>query len=96
LRDRPAPASDTYVNEHSLQAALASAGATVAATQAVCAAAVRSAFAFVRPPGHHAEACCMMGFCFVNNVAVAARAAQRMPGIRRGAGFASVSLVPPR
>ena len=39
--------------------------------------AVASAFAVVRPPGHHAECARAMGFCFYNNVAVAALAARR-------------------
>jgi len=43
----------------------------------VLAGAVASAFAVVRPPGHHAECARAMGFCFYNNVAVAALAARR-------------------
>lgn len=51
--------------------------------QAVCAVLsgqVSSAFAIVRPPGHHAESQELMGFCFFNNVAVAAHAALEQPG----------------
>lgn len=33
--------------------------------------------AIIRPPGHHAESNMAMGFCFFNNAAVAARAAQK-------------------
>ena len=40
---------------------------------------VRSSFALVRPPGHHAEADEALGFCFYNNVAVAAAAVTRLP-----------------
>lgn len=44
---------------------------------------VDSAFAIVRPPGHHAEPSDYMGFCFFNNVAVAAHAALKHPAIQR-------------
>jgi histone deacetylase 6 len=43
----------------------------------VCKGEVRNAFAIVRPPGHHAEPDEHMGFCFFNNVAVAAKEVQR-------------------
>jgi acetoin utilization deacetylase AcuC-like enzyme len=46
-------------------------------------AALQSGFALVRPPGHHALAERAMGFCIFNNVAIAARAAQRVLGIER-------------
>lgn len=45
--------------------------------------AVARAFAAVRPPGHHAECARAMGFCFYNNVAVAALAARQQEGVDR-------------
>ena len=47
------------------------------AVEAVCSGQMQRAFAVVRPPGHHAECARAMGFCFFNNVAVAALAARR-------------------
>ena len=44
---------------------------------------LRNGFAIIRPPGHHAEIDKAMGFCFFNNVAVAARLAQRKLGVKR-------------
>ena len=44
---------------------------------------LHSVFCCVRPPGHHAERSKMMGFCFVNNAAVAAKYAQRVHGVER-------------
>ena len=42
-----------------------------------------AAFALCRPPGHHCHEDRALGFCFLNNVAVAARHAQRQHGVRR-------------
>jgi acetoin utilization deacetylase AcuC-like enzyme len=67
---------DTPVSAGSWDAALAAAGCAITATEAVLDGEAGSAFALARPPGHHATADRAMGFCLVNNVAVAIRRAQ--------------------
>ncbi|MBX9835348.1 MAG: histone deacetylase family protein [Burkholderiaceae bacterium] len=64
---------DTSINVHTWNAALRSAGAGMAATDAVMAGEIENAFCAVRPPGHHASRNKAQGFCFFNNVAVAAK-----------------------
>ena len=73
---------DTPVSPRSYEVALLAAGAAIGAVDAVCDVRVQSAFALVRPPGHHATPGRGMGFCVFNNVAVAVRHAQRR-GLRR-------------
>lgn len=74
---------DTVACPATWRAALRSAGAAVAATDAVIKGEVENAFCAVRPPGHHATRNQAMGFCFFNNVAVAARHAQDAHGAQR-------------
>lgn len=74
---------DTSLNLHTVDAALRAAGAAVAATDAVLSGELENAFCAVRPPGHHAEAARAMGFCFFNNVAVAARHALEVHHLKR-------------
>jgi acetoin utilization deacetylase AcuC-like enzyme len=75
--------SDTYVTADSWDVAALAAGAAVGAVEAVAGEGAGSAFALVRPPGHHATPDRAMGFCLVNNIAVAARAAVQRLGLRR-------------
>jgi acetoin utilization deacetylase AcuC-like enzyme len=62
---------DTYITRRSYDTALHAAGAAIAATEQSLKG--EHCFAFVRPPGHHAEYNRAMGFCLINNVAVAAK-----------------------
>ena len=64
---------DTSINVHTWNAALRSAGAGMAATDAVMAGEIGNAFCAVRPPGHPAPRNKAQGFCFFNNVSVAAK-----------------------
>jgi len=74
---------DTAINLHSWDAMRVAAGAAIDAVDAVMAGELRNAFCAVRPPGHHATRNRAMGFCFVNNVAVAAKYALQRHGLKR-------------
>jgi len=74
---------DTALNAHTWEAALLSAGAAIDATEAVLAGELANAFCATRPPGHHACRDKAMGFCFFNNVAVAAKFALERHGLQR-------------
>ncbi len=73
---------DTYISPGSYKAGIMGAGAAVAAVDSVMSG-KRSAFALIRPPGHHALYASAMGFCLFNNVAVAAQHAIRSYGLER-------------
>ena len=74
---------DTSLNVHTWNAALRAAGAVLAATDAVIAGEMENAFCAVRPPGHHATRDKAMGFCFFNNIAIAAKYALARHGLKR-------------
>jgi acetoin utilization deacetylase AcuC-like enzyme len=74
---------DTAMNASTWDAALRAAGAALAATDAVMAGELENAFCAIRPPGHHACRDKAMGFCFFNNVAIAAKYAVERHGLKR-------------
>jgi len=86
LRGRSAQLDpDTALSPGSIDAALLAAGAAIDAVKAVCTpgAETTAAVALVRPPGHHAERGCAMGFCLFDNIAIAADHAIRSLGLER-------------
>ncbi len=74
---------DTALSPNSMRAAMRSAGAGILATDLVMKGEIENAFCAIRPPGHHAERAKAMGFCFLNNVAIAARHALEAHGLER-------------
>jgi acetoin utilization deacetylase AcuC-like enzyme len=75
--------ADTIANTGTYAAAMRAAGAVVGATEAVVRGEFDAAYCLVRPPGHHAVTGAPMGFCFFNNVAIAARHATAALGLER-------------
>ncbi len=75
--------ADTVMSAGSYDAALYAAGGAIAAADAVIDGTVSSAFALVRPPGHHATSRQARGFCLFNNIAIAARHALTGHGLER-------------
>lgn len=74
---------DTLMCPATLEAALHAAGGALTAVDEVMGGAADTAFVAVRPPGHHAGPTTAMGFCFINNVATAARHAMVVHGAER-------------
>jgi acetoin utilization deacetylase AcuC-like enzyme len=75
--------ADTAMNAHTLDAAYFAAGGALAAVAAVMERRAENAFVVARPPGHHAGVSTPMGFCFLNNIAIAARNAIAVHGAQR-------------
>ncbi len=74
---------DTHVDAATYRAARHAGGAACAMVRALIAGEARVAFAALRPSGHHAERSRAMGFCLLNNIAVAAQLAIDQLGVQR-------------
>lgn len=74
---------DTQAYSESYETALLAAGGVLELADRIVTGKVDNGFAMVRPPGHHAEADRAMGFCFFNNVAIAARYLMSRHGLER-------------
>ncbi|HSR49939.1 MAG TPA: histone deacetylase [Acidobacteriota bacterium] len=74
---------DTHAGPHSYEVALLAAGSAVDLTRRLLDGQIQGGFAFMRPPGHHAESDRIRGFCLFNNVAAAADWAVRERGLER-------------
>lgn len=74
---------DTDVCPESWEAARRAAGCALAAVDGVFKGDAKTAFCLIRPPGHHVTPTRGMGFCILNNVALAARHVQRRHGVKR-------------
>lgn len=82
-RDWYAFDADTPTSRRSYETARLAAGGFLALLDAIMGGQARNGFAFVRPPGHHAERHRAMGFCLFNNVAVGAAYLRRKYGLGR-------------
>ena len=74
---------DTVISKQSYQVARKSVGAMMEGIDQIMKGKVLNAFAFTRPPGHHATKDRGMGFCIFNNVAIAAKYLQQKYKIKR-------------
>ena len=74
---------DTVISKQSDHVARLAVGAGIKAVDMIMSEEINSAFALVRPPGHHATATRGMGFCIYNNVAIVARHLQQEYGLKK-------------
>jgi acetoin utilization deacetylase AcuC-like enzyme len=74
---------DTMMGPYTWEASYLAAGSGIQAVDGIINGAFDRAFCAVRPPGHHAEPGVTMGFCFFNNIAVAAEHALKHHGLKR-------------
>lgn len=74
---------DTYATAESYELARLAAGGCCHAVSQILTGGADNGLALVRPPGHHAEAVTLSGFCLLNSVAIAARHAQRAHGLKK-------------
>jgi histone deacetylase 6 len=65
--------NEIYYNKNTFAASTFAVGCLLAVVDDVCLASRRNGVAIIRPPGHHAHSCNAEGFCYFNNVAIAAR-----------------------
>lgn len=75
--------SDTYATKSTYKTALIASGSLIDCVKKVVIGELDSAFAFLRPPGHHAEKDRAMGFCIFNNIAIAAEFAVNKLGLQK-------------
>lgn len=74
---------DNIMCRETFETALLAVGGVLRAVDMVMQGAIDNVFCAVRPPGHHAEAAAAMGFCYFNNIAIAARYLQQKWNIRK-------------
>ena len=74
---------DTVISKQSNHVARLAVGAGIKGADMIMSKEISSAFALVRPPGHHATATKGMGFCIYNNISIVARYLQRQYGLKR-------------
>jgi acetoin utilization deacetylase AcuC-like enzyme len=74
---------DNKISMKSYETAMLAVGGVIDTVERVMRGEIDNAFCAVRPPGHHAEVNKAMGFCFFNNIAIAARYLQRTWGLGR-------------